>query len=521
MRPSVLHRVLAVLAALTFIFAGSMPVSAAPAAKARVDLFVRSYTLAPGTGAFLYTQLFADRRVSLPRGAIKIKYRFINQGPGFHFTEPGTPNNCSYVQPDNNLELDCAADAPVLTPAGVDSGVYGWISAGRDAVPGSTGTITATMTIKGYAPVTRTAKLRIGEAVALSVDAVDREVTSSPGRNLDLPVTITNSGSVAARGLVALGNSQYAFESRTQYRNCTYVDGVMRSCTFDQTIAPGASYRLALPLRVRANTYAPSVQYGSTSWMTDEEFADLKQYAAKGGVGYLPLGTPGRGGVLRLTEVAAARAKADLPQALNPESPGQHVKLTVTGKQIADLAGVGDRASGRKGAVVTVSVGLHNNGPAAIEHATSELKWPTTRVYIPKGTTAVRVPTSCSPMTERAGIDENRRGAPGERRYSCELNGLLKPGGTTTVDFGLRIDQVITGARGAAVSFSPDDLTKTNDSAPIVINPAVASGGQGGGGGGLPITGPAVLSIGAIGLVLVIGGATAFLMTRRRRTFRS
>ncbi|MBU2670525.1 hypothetical protein KOI35_44195 [Actinoplanes bogorensis] len=504
------RRALAALAALAFVLVWAAPASAA---APKVGFFVKSYTIAPGSGATIYTMLFADRNLPLARNAVTIRYSFIGQDPAFKLNEAGHPNNCSVAIPDR-LVLDCGAAVDALTPAGVDSGVVGFLDIAADAVPGTRGTLTATMTVKGYAPITRTSTVTVGEAIALTPVDGEQERSAAPGAPIDHPLTLTNSGTATAQGVALLSGSQYAFDTRTRYSNCFYTADSLSGCTFDQPLAPGETYRVTLPLRVRADTYAPSVQYGSWQWATDEEFADLRQYALKGGFG--PIGTPGRGGVLRLTPVVTA--KAGPPQAL-PEYTVHGLKLTVTGKQSADLAAVGGRASGRKGSVVSVSVGLRDLGPASIDHSRifgSKPTWPTTRVYVPKGATAVRVPSHCKPMTSGGGVLDEQPGRPGQARYSCDFYSLLKVGGTVTFDFGFRIDQVITGARGGvAVAPSDDEINQANNSATIVLNPAApADGGSGGngGGGGLPITGPSALA----GLVLVAAGAVALLITRRR-----
>ncbi|MDY7085784.1 MAG: hypothetical protein SYR96_11825 [Actinomycetota bacterium] len=512
MRPPVLRPLLAGLAALALLLAWVAPAQAA--AKAKVDFFVKSYTLAPGSSDLIYTLLFADRPLPVASNAVSLKYELINQPAAFTLQEAGHPNNCSVDIADLH-ELTCGAAVDLLTPAGVDSAVVGYVQVAAGATAGLTATLTATMTVKGYAPVKRTAKLVVGEGVTLTAAGPELDRSAAPGATIDTPLTITNSSTVPAEGVAIGASVQYAFESRTQFSNCTYLDGVLTSCLFPQTLAPGATYRVTLPMRVRKDTAAPSEQYAGWQWMTDEEFADARQYISKGGFG--PLGPAGRGGVLRLTEVATA--KAGPPQALTNYA-AHGMKLTVTGKQSTDLAAVGASARGKKGAVVTVPARVRNNGPAALDQTRVNRDWQRVRFYVPAGTTAVKVPELCAPMTSSGKVDETRRGEPGELRYSCDSFSLLKVGGDLTFDFGLRIDKVVTGARGAvAVGAPAEELNKANNTAAIVINPpAAAPGGSGGsgGGGGLPITGPAAAGLVAVGLLLVLGGAGTFLLTRRR-----
>ncbi|MBL7260573.1 hypothetical protein [Paractinoplanes lichenicola] len=520
MRPLVLRRLLAGLAALALVLAWAVPAQAA--APVRVYFHVKNFTIAPGTSTAISSLLYADETLPVPAGAVSLQYRFIDQDPAFRFQEAGRPNNCSVTLPDS-VEMNCVAEVSALTLAGVDSGVVGFIEIADDGVMGAQATLTATMTVKGHAPVTRTASVTIGEEVDLTAVTGDRIVKVAPGASVDPPLVIANSGSKAVRGVGFHAGHPYFLESRTQFSNCEYIDGRLSGCTFDQTLEPGTTYRVNLPFRVRADTLAPEITATEYRWMTDEELADYRQWMQNGG--HEGTGTPGRGGVLRLTPVPTAKASS--PQAqLPPERAKHNLKFEFTGRNSADLAAVGATATGAKGAVVTVPVGLVNRGPATLDNSWNS-SWLNTQFSVPKGTTAVRVPDGCYPMSADGTDDWTRPGAPGAPRYSCGPSSslsLLKAGGTAKVAFGLRIDQVIPGARGAVTVGARvhtgwvAELNPANNTAAVVINPAAAPapGGGEGGGGGLPITGPQGALFGGIGLLLVLGGAAAVFFTRRR-----
>ncbi|MBM2618878.1 hypothetical protein JIG36_25290 [Actinoplanes sp. LDG1-06] len=511
MRPLVLRRLLAALAALALVLAWAVPAQAA--APAEVDFYVRNHTIVPGSSAYVQTMLFADRPLPVAKGAVSLRYRFIDQDPAFTLAQESSRDNCRVAPGD--VELICTSPVTALIPAGVDAVLVGYVKIADDGVIGRQATLTATMTVEGHAPITRTARITIGEGVTLTAPGGDRMVSAEPGDPIDAPLTVTNSGTLAAQGVGFISGNSYFLESRTQYSNCEYTDGALNGCTFDQTLEPGTTYRLNLPFRVRADTLAPDVQAGGWLWMTDAELADQRQWIRNGGYGQI--GTPGRGGVLRLVPVATA--KAGPPQAQRGHAE-ESLKVQLTGRNSADVAAVGATASGRKGAVVTVPVSLVNHGPAAFDH-TRGAGWPDARFYVPKGATAVRVPDSCFPMTAGGTIDGLRPGAPGSSRYSCDFSTVLKVGGTVKWEFGLRIDEVIAGARGAVAVGAPTwtgELNPANNTAAVVLNPAAApppSGGSGGG-GGLPITGPQGALFAGIGLLLVLGGAGALFLTRRR-----
>ena len=55
-------------------------------------------------------------------------------------------------------------------------------------------------------------------------------------------------------------NDDYALQATGNYRNCRYAQGRVLSCTFDQKLEPGASYRMRLPYKLRKDTLAPATR---------------------------------------------------------------------------------------------------------------------------------------------------------------------------------------------------------------------------------------------------------------------
>jgi hypothetical protein len=96
-------------------------------------------------------------------------------------------------------------------------------------------------------------------------------------------------------------------------------------------------------------------------------------------------------------------------------------------------------------------------------------------VDIPAGTTVVEAPLWCSPVN---GEEWAEPGQPGARRCSCHPAPFLAAGEQETLEFGLRIDQVIPNAAGLIKISLPcqyeggfyDDLKPANDPAVIRVN---------------------------------------------------
>nr|BFE67135.1 hypothetical protein GCM10020092_004360 [Actinoplanes digitatis] len=45
-----------------------------------------------------------------------------------------------------------------------------------------------------------------------------------------------------------------------------------RGCAFDQTLEPGKTYRVVVPFRSGADTYAPGGVFGQFEWQTKAEY---------------------------------------------------------------------------------------------------------------------------------------------------------------------------------------------------------------------------------------------------------
>lgn len=122
---------------------------------------------------------------------------------------------------------------------------------------------------------------------------------------------------------------------------------------------------------------------------------------------------------------------------------------------------------------------------------------------------------------------------------------VVAPGGTITVSgSGFEANQTVritlypeavvlgtttsesSGAWSATVTIPSDTalgrhtitaMDTAGDSASVTITVTAAAGPSGGGGGGVSTTGVAVMSIGALGVLLVAGGAVMLMAGRRRK----
>ena len=275
------------------------------------------------------------------------------------------------------------------------------------------------------------------------------QASAAPGGTFTAPLSVTNTDTAAVAGASIWFGGIDGYASTSRFGNCAYdLLGALRSCDFDQTLAPGKTYRADLPLRAPADAYAPGAMTARFEWL-----------AGLSGSGPW---TPGDGETLRLVE--------ETTPAPATRVSWQTVEINIIGTHGADLVAQGAKAYGAAGDLVQVKAGVRNNGPATLNWDTSP---GVVVVTIPPGTSVQTVPAGCSIV----GADK--------AHYSCEAPKLFRVGAAYSWSFGLRIDQVIQGASGA-VEVNPacqcqrfaDDLDKTNNTASLVVNPAPTAPGD-------------------------------------------
>jgi hypothetical protein len=495
----------------TLVAAVAAPAVAAQRADATIDMFLPATTVAVGAGAPVDAVLFASAPVALEETTVTFDLTGLagvataTRGDGAGSCDAPTPTS-----------LVCTSSWPLEFDQDGLGGVFiAEVKAVKGAEPGATGTLKATLTAKGVTPVVAEAKIRVGEGVDVTAgDTV--KASTKPGGAFTAPLTVRNTGKNVVDGIAVLLYGDFAVAADKRFANCTYVDDKVRSCYFDTELQPGATYRVTLPYRLRADTRAPSNAVVQVQWQTPAEVEDLASYLDKFGYS---LGKPGDGDALPLTSVVSA---ARVPQTdTKPNDNWTYVEVAVTGKQGADFSAVGDKVAGAAGDVVTATVGARNSGPATIDYSNGGDAVAWIDVAVPQGTTVVTVPDGCRTVSDGDEDDEEDTGKPGAKQYLCLSDVLFAANTSQTFAFGLRIDTVIPDATGKIVlkdeaSGYPGyhDGSPANNTASLVVN-GTDDGGQG---GGLPVTGPAGAAMAGAGLLLLVGGGFGLALARRRRT---
>jgi len=349
------------------------------------------------------------------------------------------PENCT---PDDagTVAVCDTGDVPVrYTPqvqlkvraaAGAAVGAQGAIEYSATATGGPDGTLTA----PEYSAET---SVTVASGPDLGVTAPQDVTGVAPGTDLTVPFSVTNTGNETAHGFTVKLWATYGLDVATRYPECTYTGPddddaqyaamTYVTCSFDTDVAPGATVELPEPLRLA---------------VTDHALYERFDY-----------------------EVEPAGDVTDLDTSDNGRS--WHISADNT----ADFAVHGTEVSGAAGDTVTAGFRFVNRGPAWVADVASGDPVPAIDYYLPPGTTATSVPSTCHTASPSA--DD-----PTVPHYVCTLPTWTRPDLKVDFPFQLRVDQVVPDATGrvtvrpydgsSAFAFDPDT---NNNSAKVVVNP--------------------------------------------------
>lgn len=429
----------------------------------------------------------------------------------------GPPEQPCTVQ--SPTKLVCAQASMLI--GGNDDYMQARLTVAGAAPTGQSGTLKVTFEGAGIPAITKSVTVKVDEGVDLATGSRGRDVDVKPGTSWDETLEVTNISGAVVHGASVLIPAPRLVDAPKQFSNCRYRDGSPRSCSFDQDLQPGVTYRIVLPFRVRPDAFAPSRTDITFWWHTAAEWDDYQNSPGSGSHG-----EAGTGGKLALEPVTASAGLAKQVD-VDRSNNFQQMVVNVTGKHSADIEALGATASGPAGSTATVKIGIRNNGPATLDSETNG--WEVAYVSIPLSTPVVAIPKDCTPgdpyLAKR-----------GTKLYYCKNPAqYFLPKTTATWSFEVKIGKGAGTAKGRVEANPNDcdleddcsryfdyDTDLSNNVAPIVIT-EVAGGSDGtggtggtGDGGGLPITGPRTALVAGVGALLMAAGA--LLLIRRRRT---
>jgi len=354
-----------------------------------------------------------------------------------------------------------------------------------------------------------------------AAQGVDLETAKIPdiklaaGKSAVLPISVRNNGNKATEGVAIELAAQPFVTFPNNYSNCVDVDilpGIV--CIFDLTLEPGAVFTMSAstPLTVAADAAAPGpAEYSSSMFALglDDETKDANLAAAAKKVAK-KIGT-------KLQLVPAAKSLAVDQGELNVWDNSTSFRIKVP-LNPADSAAIGDNFEGKIGDISTVKIGVRNNGPATVLGPAKDWKY-SAEVRTPSGLALTKVDKRCFPN----GDGDPSWDKPGQisgHEYVCVANEWLAAGKQDLFSFSGKIQDGKNEDEGTIkVLGGVQDLNASNNTAKVNVKLTAGGSGSGSGGtgGGLPITGAPTGQIAGAGLLLVLTGALALLLTRRRR----
>ncbi|PZT76192.1 MULTISPECIES: peptidase [unclassified Streptomyces] len=416
---------------------------------------------------------------------------------------------------DGSLDCERTGTTAVCHDYGIWPGVSTLadleVTAAKGSEDGDSGTIEVTAEAAGATFRPFTARVSVG-GPDLSMKRLPFRTELKPGDSRPVPISFTNHGTRAARGvLLTLRNTRgLAFTQR--YQNCEYSEdeGGMGSpgvwttalCSFPGSYEPGTTYTLAEPPVLRATGHA---LYDSLLYRINEDGTDARA-AQRAGARF----SPGNGAALVLRKAPTPRS-GDLEPGDNQQEADFRTANT------ADFAAYGDRAAGKAGDTVDVTLGFRNRGPAWIGHIRSGEDVATVDFTVPHGSYVVSKPDVCRGVTAQGGYRENQAKAP---RYFCSTPMSVLEDADFALPFRLKIVTADPGSTGAVVVRNihlqapelPFDPKPANNKAYVELNGeesgttgGTSGSGSGSGSGGTAATGGS----GSAGATGSTGGASS------------
>ncbi|MFJ7960977.1 hypothetical protein ACIQ62_32265 [Streptomyces sp. NPDC096319] len=336
---------------------------------------------------------------------------------------------CSF--PEVPLTGEAPVEVTLRAAAGTGAGVTGQIT-----YQGTAHTDSGAITASGSSTT-----VRVASGPDLVVAQAAPVTGVAPGSTVPVPVSVVNRGNEPANGVQVTLYVTRGIDLGTVAPQCTgkplgqgTTEPVTKiDCAFDDVVAPGGSFALPTALQARTAAYALSER--------------------------IDIGVNARGGA----------------EDLDPGNNGTVASIGVT--NTADFAVRGARLTAAAGETVRADVTFRNRGPAWVANLGSGDPVGSVDVTVPRGATVTAVPDACEPRTADGGWWESevRTGAP---RYVCQLPMWVAEKQSVTFPFDLRVDTVVTGAKGAIVlkppygTGFPFDPNTKNDKAKLVLNPA-------------------------------------------------
>ena len=370
---------------------------------------------------------------------------------------------------------------------------------------------TLTSTADGVDTDTETANVSFADGPDLAVPSGAYDLKAKPGDKVSEPVTVTNSGSKAADGVLFLFSFSHGVQP-DYFDNCLYADwpdddGTLALCEIDDSLAPGHTW--TIDPAITGHVPADSARSARVDLVVDVANAStLSGELAKNAFGLNKSRT-------RFSKRASGKALTAADSAAEPEDIdfGDNFETwDWTIDTSYDVVANGAKVIGAPGDVVKIKIGSTNNGPASIDFWSVHDIAAGIEVAVPEWADVVAVPSNC--VGEVKPDSEHLDSKPGYRFYACQGSDYFVPAHSTfTVMLSLKI-KAAAGKNGSVSlpegdSFGIGDTNHANDVAAITLGAPDQAG--------LPVTGSKAGLIGGVGGGLFVVGVLLVVAGRRRK----
>ncbi|MDR6973535.1 hypothetical protein J2X68_000204 [Streptomyces sp. 3330] len=323
---------------------------------------------------------------------------------------------------------------------------------GVDGVePGDSGTVTYTATADNAPTITGSTRMTVG-GPTLSAPGQEKGVSGlAPGESANVTARFANNTRFpTGQGVALQVDASEGVTLTALHSNCFYAGPAPTSawCAFPTKAAAGAAYRTSAPLVYTVTP--PGALTGEVTYTWSSPANRPADHTVRGA------GSP-------LTLVRTAARGFDDTQG----------RVAITTTVQADYRPVTATVRGRVGDTVKVRLGLEDLGPGRIQGDEERGRF---EVVPPEGTTVTSIPFTFEDDGGTWACE--RPGKPGGA-FVCEIGydrfyEVRHEGGTTAIDFHIRIDRQVPGAKGSIRTYNPFDRTPANDLAVIPLDASPA-----------------------------------------------
>jgi hypothetical protein len=343
----------------------------------------------------------------------------------FHYQGNCTTKGTVFTCAEDDLHLDSINATQTF-----------WLTAAPGVRPGTSGKLHVSLTSSDAASTSSDIKVSVG-GPDLRIKDPDQVRHAKPGGTVQEALEVANLGQLPTDKLVVEVLAVQGLQLNQRAANCEYADikasvytgpgapqfkntpaRTEAICTVNAAVAPGEVYRIdPVQLGISSDAYASILHLGVFS-SEDAPYAQSSLWRAHDHF------TRGTG-----TPLTAARTTDPALLSAPRHTYDNQAQTEVTADNTADFSALGSWAPQDGGKQGTLSVGLHNAGPASIIFGGSGEDPADVRLQLPQGVTVTKAPDGCRLPDKAKPL-----------MYDCATSYMIVKDYSLGYDFGLSVN---------------------------------------------------------------------------------